>query len=338
MRTVYLHVGQPKTGTSYVQSVFANNADALRDKGILYPLPKDPSHAMDYGVNSGNMRTHDIIRGFDRLISRHPNEDFLFSSEFLFREEFYDRKLFPFLKERGMNIKVVMFIRNPMSQFISVYKQAIKRSAYTGTIDEFVHATNFDWRDFARTEEYVENCEEQGVNLTVVNFTDRRNYLISDILDWLGLPDGTLDSPPIVVNRGLSFSEIEVMRVLRRVFGEKAAFRISDKLVNSKRDIESPSIFPRQELYQELLQEFAPVTKRFDDRFGDQYCRYNFDPEAETRAYSYEHQPAQLTSDTLNFLEETLGRNAYIDGMSTSELTKAFFGRLRDRLAGKRWR
>ena len=85
MRTVYLHVGQPKTGTSYLQSVFLNGADQLKAHGIVYPMPRNPSHGKNYGVNSGNMRTHQIMRNFDKLARRHPDHDLLFSSEFLYR-------------------------------------------------------------------------------------------------------------------------------------------------------------------------------------------------------------------------------------------------------------
>ncbi len=34
---IYLHIGLPKTGTTFVQQVLARNRDALRDQGLLYP-------------------------------------------------------------------------------------------------------------------------------------------------------------------------------------------------------------------------------------------------------------------------------------------------------------
>jgi hypothetical protein len=41
-RNVYLHVGAPKTGTTYLQDVLWNNRDVLRRSGVLYPgLSKD---------------------------------------------------------------------------------------------------------------------------------------------------------------------------------------------------------------------------------------------------------------------------------------------------------
>ena len=36
-RRVYLHVGTPKSGTKYLQSLLDSNREALRDRGVLYP-------------------------------------------------------------------------------------------------------------------------------------------------------------------------------------------------------------------------------------------------------------------------------------------------------------
>src|SRR6478672_13235239 len=38
MTRVVLHVGLPKTGTTYLQAVLAHHRDALRETGVLYPF------------------------------------------------------------------------------------------------------------------------------------------------------------------------------------------------------------------------------------------------------------------------------------------------------------
>ncbi len=35
---VVLHVGLPKTGTTYLQALLADHRDELRDSGVLYPF------------------------------------------------------------------------------------------------------------------------------------------------------------------------------------------------------------------------------------------------------------------------------------------------------------
>ena len=43
-RRVLLHVGAPKTGTSFVQDILFNHRDALRDRGILYAADRHDAH------------------------------------------------------------------------------------------------------------------------------------------------------------------------------------------------------------------------------------------------------------------------------------------------------
>ena len=334
MRTVNLHVGQTKTGSSYLQSVLLNGAETLAENGIFYPSPKNESHARAFEVNSGNRRTHQIMRSFDKLVDDHPDKDLLFSSEFLYREEFYDRKLFRFLVDKGVRIRVLVFIRNPMDKLVSTYQQAMKRANFNGTIDDFVKAEGFDWRDHEKMVDYVAHCEAMGVDLTILDYTRHRDTLAGAIMRWLGMPDDTLEAPDVVVNRGLSFAEIEAMRVLRSVFGSRSTFRTSDRVVNSIRDLEAAVLYPSHDLFEALLAEFAEVTARFDDRFGERYCRYDFDPEAERAKFHAHRQPPQLTTDYLDSLTQILGRDAYIDGMTTAELARAFLQRLKDRVKG----
>ena len=40
MQRVVLHVGLPKTGTTYLQALLAGHRDALREAGVLYPFVK----------------------------------------------------------------------------------------------------------------------------------------------------------------------------------------------------------------------------------------------------------------------------------------------------------
>ena len=41
---VFLHIGSPKTGTTFLQEVLWSNRDALREAGVLYPGPRPDAH------------------------------------------------------------------------------------------------------------------------------------------------------------------------------------------------------------------------------------------------------------------------------------------------------
>ena len=60
-RRVYLHIGAPKTGTTYLQRVLEANRDALADQGVLYAA----------GTSSRDrVWATEVLRGIDH--SRHP--------------------------------------------------------------------------------------------------------------------------------------------------------------------------------------------------------------------------------------------------------------------------
>ncbi|RFU12431.1 hypothetical protein DZD18_12020 [Rhodobacteraceae bacterium W635] len=54
MPTVFLHCGAPKTGTSYLQVLFARHAQDLQAEGIHYPLKAFTEGASDGRITSGN--------------------------------------------------------------------------------------------------------------------------------------------------------------------------------------------------------------------------------------------------------------------------------------------
>lgn len=73
-RKVYLHVGAPKTGTTYLQDVLWNNRDALRRSGVLYPgLSKDAQFhaAMDLQQTFFQEHRHHAVPGaWQRLVGQ----------------------------------------------------------------------------------------------------------------------------------------------------------------------------------------------------------------------------------------------------------------------------
>src|SRR5690349_164412 len=62
-RRVLLHVGLPKTGTTYLQSIFWANKDVLRTQGVLLPGFGQRQH----------LWASCVVREEERLERRHPD-------------------------------------------------------------------------------------------------------------------------------------------------------------------------------------------------------------------------------------------------------------------------
>ena len=69
-RRVVVHVGTPKTGTSYVQDVLFLNRETLAEQGILYPADRFDEHflaALDLmELHWGGLETQ-AVGAWDRL-------------------------------------------------------------------------------------------------------------------------------------------------------------------------------------------------------------------------------------------------------------------------------
>ncbi|WP_253289472.1 hypothetical protein [Verrucosispora sioxanthis] len=69
-RRVYLHIGAPKTGSTYVQNVLWNNSAALADAGILLPASAAAhDHAMA-DLRAAPWRDSDAYWTWDRLAEK----------------------------------------------------------------------------------------------------------------------------------------------------------------------------------------------------------------------------------------------------------------------------
>lgn len=147
MKTLYLHIGHYKTGTSALQDYLSKNAKTLRKHGFLYPASSRPkkgktnhghlslSLAQDYGFNPPSWYDDDISadQAYETLrqeIDAAPEDNIIISSE-----EFVQLALrtkpkaaIQDLKARleGYNVKVVFYVREPLSLLKSWYNQVNK--------------------------------------------------------------------------------------------------------------------------------------------------------------------------------------------------------------------
>ena len=84
-KTLYIHIGHNKTGSSYIQSIFANSIATLQEQGIVYANSKNLEKAKRGEITTGNSSAFsDILKNNNALSSKEEHR-LLFSSELLFR-------------------------------------------------------------------------------------------------------------------------------------------------------------------------------------------------------------------------------------------------------------
>jgi hypothetical protein len=143
MKSVYIHIGLAKTGTSFLQSVFAYNADLYRTRGLSYPdLNNSFPVAATGGTTSGNAlpiaaagmpslsQIKDSIALPDLLKRLDSDFNHLLSSEWLGGCSLdYLQNLERVLSQR-FNVQFLAVVRDPRDHIVSSYQQGLKASLF----------------------------------------------------------------------------------------------------------------------------------------------------------------------------------------------------------------
>lgn len=287
MRTLYLHIGHGKTGTSYQQSCFALSREALAGPGIAIVYPQSPKRdrADKGGVSSGNAvhMAKSLCVAADALKfgARHRSEDghLFYSSEFLFHRMTLLKSpdtLLAFADSAGCErVKILMLIRDPMDHMRSAYLQNVQRAGETGSIDEMANRFNMPMRASALMQTY----KHPRIEITVRNYSRMKDHLIEETETWLGLTPGTLLRPPQSrVNRSLTGAEMEMQRVFNEAFGASGrlfADHVVDALPDLTPDYPVMSLAARQIAHDRCEKAMRRINQAIPD---DQAYQFDLNP------------------------------------------------------------
>lgn len=227
-REIIFHIGQGKTGTTSIQAAFHEARAGLRENGIIYPLSKvlpinHHSLAADIG---GPISLHQGFRnrmGPSReIIKRKSAEEWgelvkdldqsidrvLISSETLFRPldaAGLDRLRQRVAQMKGTSIRVLAYVRSPVSLFLSAFQQRMKRGNMLQIGDrDYLHVLQ-NLRDSFGTEFEVRAFEPES-------FTNQ--CVVTDFCQWGGFPRSIVK--PAKQKHNVSMSA-EAMSIISRL-------------------------------------------------------------------------------------------------------------------------
>lgn len=270
MPSVYFHSGAPKTGTSYLQVLFARHSEDMVRQGVIYPDNVFVHGAKEGKITSGNgvelanyinpNLPHNIedksafLGKLDRTLKESGGENFLFSSEFIvFHDNDRTSALIECLQRNGYEAKSMYLVRDLSNAAFSTYSQQVKRAGEARTFEEFLttwdphymHHVNLMNSAFGYENVLIYNYEEHRSRLAALFFEDFMNIKID-------VPVGE------TVNRSLDKKELDLLRVFNSFSGENNAFAstlISDALMLA------PSASAERFLISE--KEFSIINKKF---------------------------------------------------------------------------
>lgn len=282
MQTIYLHCGAPKTGTSFLQVLFARYADALKENNITYPQNSFTEGASQGRITSGNgiimanylrpQLPHQIedkdafLENFDQLLKDGQGSSFLFSSEFLvFPKNERTEKLVKVIERNGYTAKALYFVRDMADAARSAYSQQVKRHGEVQEFSDFLKT----WDGFAlhHTNLIASAFGEEALSL--FNYNEHKGNLASVVFkDFLGCDF----EPDFIekINRSLTDKEMELLRSFNMVAGSGNAFAstfVSDALM-SQSAAEYEDFLPSEEEYKVLENRFTHAVNGINRRIS----------------------------------------------------------------------
>jgi len=241
-KTLYLHAGAHKTGSSALQNFFELNILRLKSEDFAYE--NQVNIKSEYHITSGNgIKLFKAIalqllpdNEIDSLVlsyfGEHPNA--ICSSEcFAEFDESHWKKLSKSLQRVDVKIKIIFYVRNVIPFLKSAYHQEIKRKGESRLFDEWINQGG--WAHFTATKTLqiiADNFPPE--NIKVLHYDDEKKRLISSFFDILGVEATFRIDPAIqnrLVNRSLTAGEHAVLTRVNSILGQSYSEELSDLLI-----------------------------------------------------------------------------------------------------------
>jgi hypothetical protein len=218
-KTLIIHIGQGKTGSSAIQAFLAMNCLLLKSKGFYYPEPQEFSQP--YQTSSGNRHVL-----YDRLNERFiksredieelfkEDEKVIFSGEFFTEFLSIEKNIKDLLDlTKGINLKFIVYLRRQNEFVSSLYNQRVKNHDKIDSIEKMT----------------ILNVSKIILNL--LNYVDKSSIIVrpyekgqfyggdiyQDFLSCIGL-EMTEDYvlPDKIVNPSLNYEALEYRKLANK--------------------------------------------------------------------------------------------------------------------------
>ena len=261
MREVLIHLGSPKTGTSFIQTFLKKNTKKLNHHDIDYPSPKKnelPKFAEVEWETEKN--------GFLLLNNNHLADSFrfpktLYSEEGLFRvlieEERKRNNLIEFFRRKNIKVKFIIFYRDFYEHSISTWNQNIKRGKTAKKYQHFMLSD--EYLDLKRLNDWIKLSKKDGLSLSLYKYDLHKNDLFKFFLNnILGIEEtDSFFFENKIINRSLDYSEIEFIRLLNKQFG----MGVTDTIIKNLRwvDLHNSKAIPfiSEEEFNKINEKYA---------------------------------------------------------------------------------
>lgn len=223
-KTIYLHVGPHKTGTTLLQKHFLDHSDTLAKNGVIYPR--------NYMAIFGH---HKFRERLEKRTLNQQDIDFFHQSKhdfFISSEDFIslNKPDFEYLRDTlsAMNIVIIYSWRRASLKMYSIWQEIIKHGG-SQTFYEYYydHLAKPGQSQMLSADLKVKMFSDVfgKNNIQVLDYdaSAKNKSLIADMLSLVGLPANLLPEPERskASNVSLSSEDVELIRVLNSICEKK---------------------------------------------------------------------------------------------------------------------
>ena len=364
MATVYLHIGLPKTGTTAIQHFLRDNNTALEKHGICYP-----DLGLDYSSVSPYRNGHFLVPYFkgedlptyesslnqlEEIGNRF--EKIILSDEALWRfgeqrPEAWE-KLLDDLKERGLRLHIIVYLRRQDRFLLSYYRQRVKGVhtdlSFYDCLDELREMYPLDYYAYMNMLSGTIGRESLSVRVYEKDqFQGNARNLYSDFLSVFDLPLGEeFTTPNETLNETLDDTNLELRRILNTLPEFFRDDPILDKAFrkNARNSIfiasDEKTSFFRPGEQAAYLESFAETNRRLAREYLGREDGVLFYDSSGTDLPEYRIHTEELLQETIRFYARAIclleiEMNRIKRKQHTEELERkenTFFSRLKKRI------
>lgn len=289
MKTLYIHIGTSKTGTTTIQTYCGINREQLKSKGVLFPIM--PYHydritknrnghflyanIYENGVRNKEKEEQVLKQELDYIVDCFKEYDnVLLSEESIWWATATRRKsLWKYLQEHSQQnnyqVKIIVYLRRQDQFMMSRYNQILKTDTGGGTqrFYEYFKDMNGKYKcvmNYRQRLDYMAKFIPKE-NIVVKRFDRSYFYngdLNADFLHILGVEiDDTFAELPKDENLGISVQSGELKRVLNRL--GTMTFAENQKILQMLNECEE--LLPKREVSIMTTEHIEKFMKKFID-------------------------------------------------------------------------
>tara|TARA_B100001250_G_scaffold186097_1_gene160022 strand:- start:547 stop:1461 length:915 start_codon:yes stop_codon:yes gene_type:complete len=225
MKTLYLHCGTHKTGSTAIQMFLHDNKKILSKNNIEYP---EIGYTTQYAYNNHNIfwningdhRYELSSKGYNDFINylKKEKKNIIISSEDIqfinIKKDIY-KDLLENLKKCGYELKVIIYLRNQIDYLKGIYQSMLMSGASYKNINEAVdelktNSNYIKWKEISYCFDYhylinniIEMLELEKKNLICLSYDENKNFLLDNFLKIININEKFDFEKYQKINRGI---------------------------------------------------------------------------------------------------------------------------------------